>query len=684
MYGLMGAFSLVTALVQVWQALNGDPQGMVTAALITAVAAAIVLAAVLSSRGYEREAAILVAWAVVSLSVAISLVHQDPALAVTLPIIGFVLVLPHLRGRPLLVFAAVVVIAITIVGRASAVARAGPTGEVSLDIVFGGLMGATVLMLFTWRLVRSREELADRMTRFVEGVPLGIFKADGMGRLTEVNGALARLLGYQDRSDLIGMDAAGLMAGPTPEGGALAGALEEHGAQVGEIDLRRADGESVWVRYHIRTQLDSAGEVAGYEGALEDVSAGRVAREATARLAAWKQDRADILDKLRRLEPGRTLEETADAICVEIAGGDELAYAAVLELHNGKGATIIADRTGRRRLAAGTPLARRFAAELRSRALDGPWVEDVEARRSEPGYRRLAGIGLRQVALVPIETGGEVVGLLLAGSVRTEPDLRERLHTLGEFATHAAALIGPALTARHQREELRDRIRGTIERGAFWPVFQPIVDLESAAVLGYEALSRFADGTPPDRMFADATSCGMSVELESATIAAALDAAEPLPANRFIDLNVSPEMVLAEEPLRTHLRERGFNIVLEVTEHVAIDDYGEIRAAIASLGDNVQLAVDDAGAGFASLRHITELRPQFVKLDRGLIVDIDKDLIRQALITGMVHFADSVGSMLIAEGVETEEERWTLLGLGVKAAQGYLFGRPASAELVRK
>ena len=211
MYGLMGAFSLVTALVQVWQALNGDPQGMVTAALITAVAAAIVLAAVLSSRGYEREAAILVAWAVVSLSVAISLVHQDPALAVTLPIIGFVLVLPHLRGRPLLVFAAVVVIAITIVGRASAVARAGPTGEVSLDIVFGGLMGATVLMLFTWRLVRSREELADRMTRFVEGVPLGIFKADGMGRLTEVNGALARLLGYQDRSDLIGMDAAGLM-----------------------------------------------------------------------------------------------------------------------------------------------------------------------------------------------------------------------------------------------------------------------------------------------------------------------------------------------------------------------------------------------------------------------------------------------------------------------------------------
>jgi EAL domain-containing protein (putative c-di-GMP-specific phosphodiesterase class I) len=203
-------------------------------------------------------------------------------------------------------------------------------------------------------------------------------------------------------------------------------------------------------------------------------------------------------------------------------------------------------------------------------------------------------------------------------------------------------------------------------------------------VLGYEALTRFGDGTAPDRMFEDARSCDMGVPLEVATIVAALDAAGPLPANRFIDLNVSPELVMAEEPLRTYLRQRGFNIVLEITEHTAIEDYPALRAAFASLGDNVQVAVDDAGAGYASLRHITELRPQFVKLDRELIRGIDGDLIRQALITGMVHFSDGVGSLLIAEGVETEDERATLLALGVKAAQGYLFARPQSAELVPK
>ena len=683
MYLLLVTFAALAALLQFWQATLGDPAAMTTGLLVLAVGGVAAIAALLASRGRERAAALSIAGAMVVMAVGVSLVHQDPALAVTLPIIGFVLALPYVHGRWLILFAVAVVLAIGAVGRMSAIARAGPAGELSLDIIIGVLMSATVLMLFTWRLVRGREEIAERMTQFVEGVPLGMFKADAAGQLIEVNGAMVRLLGYTDRSWLLGRAALDLMANPPP-GGALAGALEERGAQVGELELRRADESTVWVRYHIRTQLDAAGGIVAYEGALEDVSADRVAREATARLAAWKQDRTEILDKLRRLAPGATLEDTADAICVEIAGGDELAYAAVLELHNGRGATVLADRTGNRRLTAGMPLAQRFAAELRRRASDGPWVEDVLARRSEPGFRRLAGAGLCQIALVPIEASGELVGLLMAGSANTEPDLRERLHTLGEFATHAAALIGPALKGRHKREELRDRIRDTIEQGAFVPVFQPIVDLESAAVLGYEALTRFSDGTPPDRMFADAATCGMSVELESATIAAALGAAGPLPANRFIDVNVSPEMVLAEEPLRTHLRQRGFNIVLEITEHVAIDDYGEIRAAIASLGDHVQLAVDDAGAGFASLRHITELRPQFVKLDRSMIREIDGDLIRQALITGMVHFADSVGSMLIAEGVETEEERWTLLGLGVKSAQGYLFGRPTSAELVRK
>ncbi|HEU4673924.1 MAG TPA: EAL domain-containing protein, partial [Candidatus Limnocylindrales bacterium] len=90
-------------------------------------------------------------------------------------------------------------------------------------------------------------------------------------------------------------------------------------------------------------------------------------------------------------------------------------------------------------------------------------------------------------------------------------------------------------------------------------------------------------------------------------------------------------------------------------------------------------AVDDAGAGYASLRHIIELRPRYVKLDRGLVTGINADPIRQALVAGMLHFATSIGVEIIAEGVETEAERLTLQHLGVALGQGFLFGRPASA-----
>jgi PAS domain S-box-containing protein len=675
----LAAFSV---LVQVWLATTGDRNAPATAALVLPVAFISGAAAVLSARGHFRAAALSVGGSLIVVAILVTMVHRDPSLAVTLPIIGFVICLPYVRGRALVASATVVVAAITFVAGASALIRSGPLGGIAIDVVLGGIAAATALMLFTWRLVRSREEIADRMTQFVEGVPIGIFKVGPDGRVVEVNGAAVRLLGYPDRDSLIGRLGADLaMDRPTDD--QILAAVSDPAGRTGEIELRRRDGSPVWARYHVRPSIDAEGRIAGFEGALEDVTGDRIAREATARLAAWKRERIEILDALRRLSPGRTVEETAHAICAEIERGGEISYVAVFELHNGHSATVMAAHFNGRSQAR-SAVSQRFAATLRRQALDGPWVEQVAARSTEPGFQRLARAGLVQLALVPIEVGGDIVGLLVAGTTDPALDLGERLPTLGEFATHAAALIGPVLRARRDQKELRDRIRDTIDRAAFTPVFQPIVDLESGAILGYEALTRFDDGASTDELFADANSCGMSIALETATIQAALLAASPLPRDRFVDLNVSPELVLAEEPLRAMLRECGSNVVLEVTEHTAIADYAALRAAFATLGTTVQVAVDDAGAGYASLRHITELRPQFVKLDRGLISGIDADLIRQALITGMVHFTEGVGSMLIAEGVETDAERATLLELGVRVAQGYLFARPLPAELLQE
>jgi EAL domain-containing protein (putative c-di-GMP-specific phosphodiesterase class I) len=168
----------------------------------------------------------------------------------------------------------------------------------------------------------------------------------------------------------------------------------------------------------------------------------------------------------------------------------------------------------------------------------------------------------------------------------------------------------------------------------------------------------------------------MSRELELATMDAALAAADALPIDRWVSLNLSPDVIL-DAPVLAAVRGVGErHLVVEVTERSAIEDYAAVRAALERFGEGVSLAVDDAGAGFASLRHIIELRPQFVKLDMRLVRGVEADTARQALIAGMVFFAAQVGCTLVAEGIETEDERRTLRRLGVNFGQGFLLGRP--------
>ena len=175
----------------------------------------------------------------------------------------------------------------------------------------------------------------------------------------------------------------------------------------------------------------------------------------------------------------------------------------------------------------------------------------------------------------------------------------------------------------------------------------------NGAVIGYEALTRFDDGTPPDRTFTAAVEVGVGLELETATIAAALAAADWVPSDAFLDFNVSPTMTLVE-PLELLLGRSAIQVVLEITVHLGIDDYVTLREAVARLND-VRFAVMMPGAGFASLRHILELAPSHVMLVRALISRIDTDPARQALVTGLVHFAEVIGAVIIAEGIETVE-----------------------------
>jgi EAL domain-containing protein (putative c-di-GMP-specific phosphodiesterase class I) len=175
--------------------------------------------------------------------------------------------------------------------------------------------------------------------------------------------------------------------------------------------------------------------------------------------------------------------------------------------------------------------------------------------------------------------------------------------------------------------------------------------------------------------FAEAAAAGLGADFELQAITLAAERATSLPAAAFVAFNISPDVIVSATEQLQAILPAGRPVVLEVTEHVPIVDYRQLREAVRSLGD-VRLSVDDAGAGFASMRHILELQPAFAKLDMSLVRGIDGDELRQALAAGLAYYAIRSRFQLIAEGVEEEAEAEILRTLGVDFGQGYLFGRP--------
>jgi EAL domain-containing protein (putative c-di-GMP-specific phosphodiesterase class I) len=290
----------------------------------------------------------------------------------------------------------------------------------------------------------------------------------------------------------------------------------------------------------------------------------------------------------------------------------------------------------------------------------------------------LSDLGARAAGHWPVTHGDHVGGDLMI--VTSDADFAASLLADGassfDLGGTASALLGERMHARRTERGLRDALEATLTARAFHPVFQPIVELETGETMGYEALTRFDSGRRPDLCFADAWSVGLGLELELATLEAAVAAAKELPPGTWLDLNASPRLLADSGRLREILWSADRPLVLEVTEHERIEDYDALRAAVRELGDDLRVAVDDAGAGIANFGHIIDLRPDFVKLDISLVRRVNANLGRQAMVVGMRHFSRTAGCRLIAEGVETPEEADTLTSLGVEFGQGYLFGRP--------
>jgi diguanylate cyclase (GGDEF)-like protein/PAS domain S-box-containing protein len=229
--------------------------------------------------------------------------------------------------------------------------------------------------------------------------------------------------------------------------------------------------------------------------------------------------------------------------------------------------------------------------------------------------------------------------------------------------------------SEEQRNEVLRLLRAD---GAITPAFQPIIDLGSGELAGYEALARFPndpDSRPPNAWFAQAHRCGLGVQLEARAAEAALASRDRAP-NGYLSINLSPAALRDDELLLRLPRELD-GVVVEITEHELVADGERLHATLEQLrARGARVAVDDAGAGYAGLRQLMILRPDLIKLDRGLIEGVAGDEAKQALVECFVRFAERTAARVCAEGIESLDDLLVLARIGVTYGQGYVIARP--------
>jgi EAL domain-containing protein (putative c-di-GMP-specific phosphodiesterase class I) len=308
---------------------------------------------------------------------------------------------------------------------------------------------------------------------------------------------------------------------------------------------------------------------------------------------------------------------------------------------------------------------------------DEPVAQSLEITHKAP---------IRSHVSVPVmREDGSVYGMFCCLSQRSNPTLTDRdLAVMELFAEISAREVNAGLALRARRDRIVAVTEAAIA-GAVDLVLQPICDLKTRAVAGYEVLSRFR-GEPrraPDLWFAEAAEVGLGEALESAVLRAALAQIGRLPAGVYLSVNASPSMVtggvFAAAAAGTDLK----RIVLEVTEQAMVADHDRMAFALDGLREaGLRVAVDDAGAGYSGLQQILRLKPDIIKLDMSLTRDVDRDAARASLAQALTLFAGRTRAAIVAEGIEREEELAVLRNLGVSHGQGWLLGRPAPMEEV--
>jgi EAL domain-containing protein (putative c-di-GMP-specific phosphodiesterase class I)/GGDEF domain-containing protein len=248
---------------------------------------------------------------------------------------------------------------------------------------------------------------------------------------------------------------------------------------------------------------------------------------------------------------------------------------------------------------------------------------------------------------------------------------------------------------------LRAHLNEILARRQLSALFQPIVHMQSGEIIAYEGLIRGPSDSPlhaPMNLFKVARNNGLTVEVEHLCRKVVLERFAELALPGKLFLNVSPECLLQRDARHgetlEYIREIGINpdrVIIELTENQPTYDYDLMREAVLHYRNmGFQIAIDDLGEGFSSLRLWSELRPEYVKIDMHFIQGINHDPVKLQFVRSIQEIAEKSNTLVIAEGIETQAELLVLRDVGVAFGQGYHLGRPhptparaAPAEVVK-
>ncbi len=290
---------------------------------------------------------------------------------------------------------------------------------------------------------------------------------------------------------------------------------------------------------------------------------------------------------------------------------------------------------------------------------------------------------IRSYVSVPVVlSDGAMYGTFCAAGLTSDKELTKRDQALMQVLAHAASVvIEPGVRERARDREIRSRLDPVVASGGPVVVLQAIVDMRTGHRLGAEALSRFPSAwhKPPDVCFGEAHSVGLGDQLELLALERAAQHLSRI--SGYLSMNVSPGTLLKPECARLLGRLPLERIVLELSEHDAVDDYDALSAVLGPLrARGMQLAIDDVGAGFSSLRHIVLTSPDVLKVDRSIISGVSTDPVLTTLVRSLVTFAHDCDARVVAEGIETAADAATLRALDVDFGQGWHYGRAGRPE----